>query len=200
MGQPRLRPCGKSRALCVWILRNTATSPPSRSLVRTLDKASQAQLNRGKGWSKFSKQPQYKPLSGGEAGRAIIFAAAPTDSSTISKWKIAAYLEMELYKFLDNSKTVAILAAIREKKTIDDALKTDLTAAINEVKGRTPKRASLQSRERVLVNAQFDRPAVKNIRSVKNTEQITKAMKMVSAAKLRRAQERVIAARPYARI
>jgi F-type H+-transporting ATPase subunit gamma len=38
----------------------------------------------------------------------------------------------------------------------------------------------------------------RRIRSVKNTQQITKAMKMVSAAKLRRAQERVIAARPYA--
>ena len=35
-------------------------------------------------------------------------------------------------------------------------------------------------------------------RSVKNTQQITKAMKMVSAAKLRRAQDRVIASRPYA--
>ncbi len=39
----------------------------------------------------------------------------------------------------------------------------------------------------------------KRIGSVKNTRQITKAMKMVSAAKLRRAQENVIAARPYAR-
>jgi F-type H+-transporting ATPase subunit gamma len=38
----------------------------------------------------------------------------------------------------------------------------------------------------------------RRIRSVKNTQQITKAMKMVSAAKLRRAQERTIAARPYA--
>ncbi len=38
----------------------------------------------------------------------------------------------------------------------------------------------------------------RRIRSVKNTRQITKAMKMVSAAKLRRAQDRVIAARPYA--
>lgn len=38
----------------------------------------------------------------------------------------------------------------------------------------------------------------KRIRSVKNTRQITKAMKMVSAAKLRKAQESVIAARPYA--
>ncbi len=37
----------------------------------------------------------------------------------------------------------------------------------------------------------------RRIRSVKNTQQITKAMKMVAAAKLRRAQDRVIAARPY---
>ena len=40
----------------------------------------------------------------------------------------------------------------------------------------------------------------RRIRSVKNTRQITKAMKMVSAAKLRRAQERALAARPYARM
>jgi F-type H+-transporting ATPase subunit gamma len=40
----------------------------------------------------------------------------------------------------------------------------------------------------------------RRIRSVKNTQQITKAMKMVSAAKLRKAQDRVISARPYARI
>ncbi len=38
----------------------------------------------------------------------------------------------------------------------------------------------------------------RRIKSVKNTMQITKAMKMVAAAKLRRAQERMIAARPYA--
>jgi F-type H+-transporting ATPase subunit gamma len=37
----------------------------------------------------------------------------------------------------------------------------------------------------------------RRIRSVKNTQQITKAMKMVSAAKLRRAQDRVIASRPF---
>lgn len=45
-------------------------------------------------------------------------------------------------------------------------------------------------------------PSLKDIKkrivSVKNTRQITKAMKMVSAAKLRRAQDAVVAARPYA--
>ena len=46
-------------------------------------------------------------------------------------------------------------------------------------------------------------PSLRDIKrrivSVKKTEQITKAMKMVSAAKFRRAQERIIAARPYGR-
>jgi F-type H+-transporting ATPase subunit gamma len=40
----------------------------------------------------------------------------------------------------------------------------------------------------------------RRIRSVKNTRQITKAMKMVSAAKLRRAQERAMRVRPYAQM
>ncbi len=40
----------------------------------------------------------------------------------------------------------------------------------------------------------------RRIRSVKNTRQITRAMKMVSAAKLRRAQEHALQARPYAQM
>ncbi len=40
----------------------------------------------------------------------------------------------------------------------------------------------------------------RRIRSVRSTRQITKAMKMVSAAKLRRAQDRALAARPYAQM
>ncbi|HKC88846.1 MAG TPA: F0F1 ATP synthase subunit gamma, partial [Blastocatellia bacterium] len=39
----------------------------------------------------------------------------------------------------------------------------------------------------------------RRVRAVKNMQQITKAMKMVAAARLRRAQERVVAARPYTR-
>jgi F-type H+-transporting ATPase subunit gamma len=40
----------------------------------------------------------------------------------------------------------------------------------------------------------------RRVRSIRNTQQITKAMKMVSAARLRRAQDRVINSRPYARM
>jgi F-type H+-transporting ATPase subunit gamma len=40
----------------------------------------------------------------------------------------------------------------------------------------------------------------KRIRSVRNTQQITKAMKMVAAAKLRKAQDAILSARPYAQM
>ena len=39
----------------------------------------------------------------------------------------------------------------------------------------------------------------RRIKSVTNTKQLTRAMKMVSAAKLRRARENILSARPYAR-
>ncbi|TLM99168.1 F0F1 ATP synthase subunit gamma, partial [bacterium] len=38
----------------------------------------------------------------------------------------------------------------------------------------------------------------RRIKSIKSTQQITKAMKMVAAAKLRKSQERVTASRPFA--
>jgi F-type H+-transporting ATPase subunit gamma len=47
--------------------------------------------------------------------------------------------------------------------------------------------------------AENKKAVARRIKAVKSTQQITKAMKMVSAAKLRRAQEKVLAARPYAR-
>ena len=38
----------------------------------------------------------------------------------------------------------------------------------------------------------------RRIRSVKNTQKITKAMELVAASRLRRAQARIVALRPYA--
>ena len=39
----------------------------------------------------------------------------------------------------------------------------------------------------------------RRVKAVKSTQQITKAMKMVSSSKLRRAQERIVKSRPYAK-
>src|ERR1700678_3712708 len=98
-----------------------------------LDKASQAQLNRGKRLVEILKQAQYKPLPV-EKQVAIIFAGTNGLLDDLAVEDCRAF-EIELYRFLENSRP-AILSGIREKKTIDDALKADLTAAINEVKGR----------------------------------------------------------------
>jgi F-type H+-transporting ATPase subunit alpha len=98
-----------------------------------LDKASQAQLNRGKRLVEILKQPQYKPLPV-EKQVAIIFAGTNGLLDDLAVEECRTF-ETELYRFLENSRP-AILNDLREKKTIDDALKADLTAAINEVKGR----------------------------------------------------------------
>jgi len=98
-----------------------------------LDKASQQQLNRGKRLVEILKQPQYKPIPV-EKQVAVIFAGTNglLDDLAVEECRL---FESELYRFLENSRP-AILEGIREKKTLDDALKADLTAAINEVKGR----------------------------------------------------------------
>jgi F-type H+/Na+-transporting ATPase subunit alpha len=98
-----------------------------------LDKASQAQLNRGKRLVEILKQPQYQPLPV-EKQVAIIFAGTNGLLDDLEVEQCRAF-ENELYRFLENSRPT-ILADIREKKTIDDQLKKDLIAAINEVKGR----------------------------------------------------------------
>ena len=52
--------------------------------------------------------------------------------------------------------------------------------------------------ERAATRCQARREIRRRIRSVKSTSQITRAMEMVSAVKMRRAQEAVLASRPYA--
>ena len=92
-----------------------------------------------------------------------------------------------------------IAKSIAEKKALDDGIKKSLDAALKEFRGDLPGRGpgpAPPTRTHV--------PSLRDIRnrisSVKSTRQITKAMKMVAAAKLRRAQDAIIAARPYAQL
>jgi F-type H+-transporting ATPase subunit alpha len=101
-----------------------------------LDKASQAQLNRGRRLVEILKQPQYQPIPV-EKQIAIIFAGTKGLLDDLAVEDCRAF-EAELYKFLENSKP-AILTTIREKKAFDDALTKDLTGAINELKERFKK-------------------------------------------------------------
>ncbi len=84
-------------------------------------------------------------------------------------------------------------------------LRAELLAALKEFKEKYAAEKSerrrtgggrLGSRDNRMANVRDIR---RRIRSAKNIQQITRAMKFVSAARLRKAQDRVIAARPYAR-
>jgi len=101
-----------------------------------LDKSSQAQLNRGKRLVEILKQPQYSPLPV-EKQVAIIFAGTRGLLDDLAVEDCRAF-EVELYKFLENSKP-GVLNSIREKKAFDKPLEAELTAAINELKDRFKK-------------------------------------------------------------
>jgi F-type H+-transporting ATPase subunit alpha len=101
-----------------------------------LDKSSQAQLNRGRRLVEILKQPQYSPIPV-EKQVAIIFAGTSGLLDDLPVEDCRAF-ETELYKFLENSRP-GILDTIRTKKTLDDAVRKDLTGAINELKARFTK-------------------------------------------------------------
>jgi len=98
-----------------------------------LDKASQAQLNRGRRLVEVLKQPQFQPLP---VERQVVAIYAGTagflDDLPVESCR---KFEQDLYGFLDNAHP-AIWAQIREKKTLDDALRAELQNAVKEFKER----------------------------------------------------------------
>jgi F-type H+/Na+-transporting ATPase subunit alpha len=98
-----------------------------------LDKASQQQLGRGKRLVEVLKQPQYKPVPV-EKQVVIIYAGTSGMLDDLAVEQIRPF-EAELNKFLDTSQS-ALLQEIREKKALDDQVKTKLNTVIKEFKER----------------------------------------------------------------
>src|SRR5215471_6318156 len=98
-----------------------------------LDKASTQQLTRGSRMTEILKQGQYAPLPM-EKQVLIIYAG---DQGFLDDLPVEQCrdFETELYKFIENAQP-GILAAIREKKILDDDLKAKMNAALNEFKPR----------------------------------------------------------------
>src|SRR5580704_1478544 len=98
-----------------------------------LDQASQQQINRGKRLTEILKQPQYQPLPV-EKQVLIVFAGTNglLDDVPVEQCKD---FETGLFKFAENS-CPGLLQNIREKKTLDDALKTEIQTAIKDFKTR----------------------------------------------------------------
>jgi F-type H+/Na+-transporting ATPase subunit alpha len=98
-----------------------------------LDKASQAQLNRGRRLVEILKQGQYSPVPV-EKQVMIIFAGTNGYLDDLRVEDVRRF-EAELYKFLDNSKP-DLLNAIREKRELSDDIKKQVTDALKEFKQR----------------------------------------------------------------
>ena len=98
-----------------------------------LDKVSQAQLNRGSRLVEILKQPQYSPLPV-EKQVLILYAGGNgmLDDLPVEQCRL---FETELYAFLDSTHAT-LLQTIREKKTMDDQLKSQVNGILKEFKER----------------------------------------------------------------
>jgi len=94
-----------------------------------LDKATQQQLNRGARLVEILKQPQYQPLPV-EQQVVAVFAGTNGFFDNVAVPDIRR-AEEELHRFM-TSRFSTLLATIREKKNLDDALKGELNAALKE--------------------------------------------------------------------
>jgi F-type H+-transporting ATPase subunit alpha len=94
-----------------------------------LDKATQAQLNRGARLTEVLKQPQYQPLPV-ERQVLIIFAGGNGFLDQVPTTDVQRY-EAELYRFLETRHS-QLLATLAEKKAIDDQLKETALSALRE--------------------------------------------------------------------
>src|SRR5207237_7970737 len=96
-----------------------------------LDKATQAQLNRGQRLVEVVKQNQYSPLPFSKqiliifAGTSGVLDAMPTDQ--------VRDFEEELYRYVDATHP-ALLQTIMDKKVLDDPLKAEMSKVIKECK------------------------------------------------------------------
>jgi F-type H+-transporting ATPase subunit alpha len=94
-----------------------------------LDKATQAQLNRGRRLVEILKQPQYQPLPV-EKQVAIIYAATKGHLDPVPVEEVRRY-EEELYRFLE-TRASNVLSGIADKKILDDEIRAALDAALSE--------------------------------------------------------------------
>ena len=98
-----------------------------------LDKATQAQLARGKRLTELLKQGQYSPLP---FSKQILLLFAGTQG-LLDDMEVSDLREFEkgLYAYVDTA-SPGVLRAIDEKKVLDDDLRADLTKTVNEYKDR----------------------------------------------------------------
>ena len=98
-----------------------------------LDKASQAQLARGQRLTEILKQGQFQPLPV-ERQILVIYAGTNAFLDDLPVEQCRPF-EEELYRFVENAHA-GVLKKVREQRILDDALKAEMSAAIQEAKER----------------------------------------------------------------
>jgi F-type H+-transporting ATPase subunit alpha len=109
-----------------------------------LDKATQAQLARGRRLTEILKQPQYRPMDV-EKQVVVIWAASNGYTDDVDVDDIKKF-ETDLLSFLENGHP-GLLTAISTKKTINDEIKADLNQALEDFKVEWKNRGDIPAAE-----------------------------------------------------
>src|SRR4029450_10983419 len=113
-----------------------------------------------------------------------------------------AEFEKGLAQYMDTA-GAATQRKLAEKKVLDDEIKGELKTLLEQYRDAFAARGAATVAAQHPHHSSRAMPNLRDIRtrirSIKNTQQLTYTMKLVSATKLRRTQEQILAARPYAR-
>ena len=161
-----------------------------------LDEATRKQLERGRMVTELMKQPQYQPLQVWEMALTL-FAVnnGYFDDIDVKKALAAERAHARL-------RQGQVRRPGRAHRDEEGSVRRGREGAVTR-RSRTGRRTAATSRHRrpPTYSARASMAGTKEIRikikSVQNTRKITKAMEMVAASKMRKAQERMRAARPY---
>ncbi len=156
-----------------------------------LDPQTQRTLARGERMVTTLNQPQYQPWPLEEQVIAI-FAGVQGLLDDIPPDQVPRF-QGELREYLRTEGTV--YAGIRESGDLPDEAQAAARAQIEEFRQNFAVHEEAVLAERAMATVQDIK---RRLRSVRNTRKITKAMELVAAAKLRRAETRIAALRPYA--
>ena len=163
-----------------------------------LDKATQEQLANGARQTEMLKQPQYSPLPM-EEQVVSIYACTPQEGAPV----VGAPARARGHRALREGDARVHAHAPRatcSRRSAPAASSRTRRSASSSPRSTSSRACSCRPSERAARPP--DVPSLKDIKrritSVRKTQQITRAMRMVAGAKLRRAQEAIEAARPYA--
>ena len=168
-----------------------------------LDKATQEQLANGERLTEILKQAQYQPLSAVEQVVSI-YAATPQPGrkSWVRDLDARRHRSLRAGDARVHAREARRRCSRRSRRPASSGTTRTRRWPRRSTSSRTdlpaePRRPSsgAQASEHAMAN---QKDIKRRIRTVEKTQQITSAMRMVSAAKLRRAQDAILAARPYA--